>query len=109
MSFKAHSKKVCRVQYPADAFLGLYEHRYNLLVASIPSTSTLKKYFPLTDAVYLDKQVLVQLADSAGGRGPILSQEQLRGDTVWIAEGSPFRTRLNNMAKELGDTKVLQR
>ena len=87
-----------------DAFLGLYEHRYNLLVASIPSTSTLKKYFPLTDAVYLDKQVLVQLADSAGGRGPILSQEQLRGDTVWIAEGSPFRTRLNNMAKELGDT-----
>ncbi len=87
-----------------DAFLGLYEHRYNLLVASVPSTSTLKKYFPLTDAVYLDKQVLVQLADSAGGRGPILSQEQLRGDTVWIAEGSPFRTRLNNMAKELGDT-----
>ncbi len=23
---------------------------------------------------------------------------------MWIAEGSPFRTRLNNMAKELGDT-----
>lgn len=87
-----------------EAFRGLDEHRYDLLVASVPSTSTLKKYFPLTDAVYLDRQVLVQLADSVGGRGPITSQEQLRGDTVWIAEGSPFTTRLGNMAKELGDT-----
>ncbi|MBD5232925.1 MAG: transporter substrate-binding domain-containing protein [Bacteroidales bacterium] len=86
-----------------EAFRGLSEHRYNLVVASIPATKALKEYFPLTDGVYLDKQVLVQRRDSTGV-GPISSQEQLRGDTVWIAEGSPFGTRLRNMSKELGDT-----
>ncbi len=90
------------------AFEGLYHHRYNLVVASLPATNELRKYFPLTDAVYLDKQVLVQRRDSAGGRGPVLSQEQLLGDTVWVAEGSPFKTRLRNMSKELGDTIFIE-
>ena len=43
-----------------DAFRGLYSHTYDLLVGSLPSTNTLKHHFPVTDAVYLDKQVLVQ-------------------------------------------------
>lgn len=86
------------------AFKELYDGDYDLLVASIPTTNALKEYFPLTDAVYLDKQVLVQRADSAGGRGPISSQEQLMGDTVWVSEGSPYLTRLRNMSHELGDS-----
>lgn len=85
------------------AFRELYHHEYDLLVASMPSTNALKEYFPLTDAVYLDKQVLVQRRDSTG-RGPVASQEQLLGDTVWVAEGSPGMTRLRNMSRELGDT-----
>lgn len=85
------------------AFADLYHHKYDLLVASMPSTSALKEYFPLTDAVYLDKQVLVQRRDSTG-RGAVTSQEQLLGDTVWVAEGSPGMTRLRNMSRELGDT-----
>ena len=35
------------------------------------------------------------------------SQEQLIGDTVWVAEGSPFNTRLRNMIRELGDSIVV--
>lgn len=91
-----------------EAFRGLSKHRYNLVVASIPATKALREYFPLTDAVYLDKQVLVQRRDSLSGRGPVTSQELLRGDTVWIAEGSPFGTRLRNMSKELGDTIYIE-
>lgn len=86
------------------AFLGLYNHEYNLLVASMPSTSALKKFFPLTDAVYYDRQVLVQRRTGAEGRGPVTSQEQLLRDTVWVTEGSPFKTRLRNMSAELGET-----
>lgn len=86
------------------AFQGLYDHKYDLLIAAMPSTSALKEYFPLTDAVYIDRQVLVQAADSAPA---ISSPEQLKGDTVWIAKGKPFRTRLRNMARELGDTIVV--
>lgn len=90
------------------AFQGLYDHKYDILVGSLPSTTALKKYFPLTDAVYFDRQVLVQRTDSAGGRGPILSQEQLVGDTVWVTEGSPYKTRLRNMSHELGDTIIIE-
>ncbi len=87
----------------ATAFQGLYDGEFDVVVASMPSTSALKEYFPLTDAVYIDKQVLVQLGDSTSDKY-IKSQEQLIGDTVWIAEGSPFRTRLANMTRELGDS-----
>lgn len=65
-----------------DAFRGLYSHTYDLLVGSLPSTNTLKHHFPVTDAVYLDKQVLVQRRDSIGGRGPVTTQNQLLRDTV---------------------------
>jgi len=83
------------------AFKDLYKNKYDLLIAAMPSTAALKEHFPLTEAVYIDKQVLVQRADREGF---IASQEQLRGDTLRIAKGKPFKTRLRNMAKELGDT-----
>ncbi len=89
-----------------DAFQGLYDGEYDLLVASIPSTKALKDFFPLTDAVYIDKQVLVQLKDSLSEKH-ISTQLELRGDTVWIPEGSPVQSRLRNLAHELGDTIVV--
>ena len=87
----------------AEAFERLNEGDYDLLVASMPSTRTLKSYFPVTDPVYIDRQVLVQYADSTSD-AYVASAEQLRGDTVWIVEGSPFRTRILNMSSELGDS-----
>lgn len=87
-----------------EAFRGLYNHTYDLLVGSLPTTNTLKTHFPVTDAVYLDKQVLVQRRDSIGGTAPVKAQNQLIRDTVWVAEGSPYRTRLRNMSRELGET-----
>lgn len=86
-----------------SAFQSLYDGDFDILIASMPSTNTLKKYFPVTDAVYIDKQVLVQRRDTASANY-ISSQDQLMGDTVWISEGSPFRTRLTNMTRELGDS-----
>lgn len=85
------------------AFAGLNDGQYDLVVASFPATSALKEYFPLTDAVYIDRQVLVQRrgADSVP---PTRTLQQLRGDTVWISAGSPFRTRLQNLAAEMGDS-----
>lgn len=86
-----------------QAFQGLYDGKYDILVASMPKTNALKKYFPLTDAVYLDRQVLVQLADSASG-SYIGAAHELAGDTVWIPDGSPYLLRLRNLSKELGDS-----
>ncbi len=105
----AHGMKVAF--YPVgnldDAFLGLRDGKYDLLVATIPATARLKEYFPLTCPVYLDRQVLVQRRDTSG-LGPVRSQLDLRGDTVWLAPGSPVRSRLRNMAHEVGDTIYLE-
>ena len=100
----AHHRPV--VFYPVgqleEAFQKLYDGDFDVLVASMPSTSAVKKYFPMSDAVYVDRQVLVQRADSTSGRY-ISSVEQLVGDTVWMVEGSPFLLRMNNLNRELGD------
>lgn len=81
------------------AFEGLHRGDFDIVAASMPSTSELKKYFRMTDAVYIDRQVLVQRA------GPdITDRLGLVGDTVWLAEGSPNAARLRNMARELGDS-----
>ncbi len=88
----------------SEAFRMLHDGKLDILIGSMARTTALQEHFLLTEPVYYDKQVLVQRADSVGGRGPILSQEQLRGDTVWVAAGSPNMTRLRNMMKELGDT-----
>lgn len=87
-----------------QTFQDLYNGKYDLFIGNVPSTARLKDYFPLTDAIYFDKQVLVQRADTVGGRGQVTSQAQLMGDTVWLAEASPFKLRLENLAHELGDT-----
>lgn len=86
------------------AFEGLYNHQFDLLVAAMPATTPLKEYFPLTESVYIDRQVLVQRADSTSA---INSQLDLRGDTVWIAKGKPYNSRLTNLAAEVGDTIVV--
>lgn len=86
------------------AFNDLYNGEYDLFIGNIPSTARIKEYFPVTDPIYFDRQVLVQRADSAGGHGPVSSQTQLMGDTVWLAEASPYRLRLENLAHEMGDT-----
>lgn len=89
------------------AFRGLYDKKYDLLVASFPATAKLKEYFPLTDAVYIDRQVLVQRRN-ADSSLPVANQHDLRGDTVWITDGAPLRSRLQNMAAEMGDELTVE-
>jgi len=82
---------------------GLKQGRYDLVAASLPATAYLRDSFLLTEPVYLDREVLVQLRDSA--QSPrITSQLQLAADTVWLAADSPFAGRIANLSQEIGDT-----
>lgn len=90
-----------------QAFEQLYKGQFDLLVSGLPSTARLKEYFPVTSPVYIDRQVLVQRRDSLNGSGSIDSHFQLMGDTVWMAAGKPFKSRLENMIQEMGDTVVV--
>lgn len=72
----------------------------DIVISHMPVTENMKKKYRMSDAVYLDREVLVQRADAPDF---IDSPEQLGNDSVWIAEGSPFSERLRNLSEELGE------
>lgn len=71
------------------------------MLTSIPSDYTIKKRFLTSESIYLDKFVLVQLADSLGNTR-INSSLDLRGDSVHVQMDSPAHKRLLNLEKEIG-------
>lgn len=83
------------------AMAGVRNGNFDIVVASLAYTDTLKKRLLLTEAVYLDHEVLLQRTDDTLS---IKSAEDLGGDTVWVADGSPFAARLRNLAEEIGDS-----
>lgn len=86
---------------PLDyAIGGLEDNRFDIVISSLPSTDSLKQRYTLSRPVYLDREILVQLKDSPS----FISQpEQLANDTVWIASGSPFAQRIENLSSEIGE------
>lgn len=87
-----------------DALYRLGQGRYDIVIADLPVTTSMKEKFLFTDPIALDREVLVQLKDSVNGEIEATTQHDLRGDTVWIPAGSPFRDRLINLSHEIGDT-----
>lgn len=85
------------------AYQGLASGRFDIVISDNPVTADMRGHFIYTDPVAVDRQVLIQLCDSTG-MPPITSQDQLGGDTVWIAAGSQYRQRIINLSHEIGDT-----
>lgn len=85
---------------PLDyAINGLEQGYFDIIIASLPATAKLKERFSLTDEVYRDRQVLVQRRNDPHR---IDSPDKLNDDTVWVAAGSPFKNRIENLAAENG-------
>lgn len=83
---------------------GLENGRYDLLVAGMPMTAEYREKYGFSNAVYIDKQVLVQLRDSVTGNCRVKTQLDLAGDTVWVVASSPVASRIHNLSREIGDT-----
>lgn len=76
---------------------------YDIVAAQVPATSEFKDKYLFTEAIFLDKQALVQKKDSAG-IPPVRTQLDLARKTVCTAKGSPAVARIANLAREIGDT-----
>ena len=74
---------------------------FDILIAEMPTTSEFTDKFLFTIPIYLDRQVLIQ---SKSNYKQINTQLDLAGDTVWVVANSPFASRINNLAREIGDT-----
>ncbi len=86
-----------------DALSGLDEGLFDIVVGAMPMTERYRERYAFTAPVYIDRQVLVQLRDSAG-KAPIGSQLDMAGHEVWVMAQSPVADRLHNLASEIGDT-----
>lgn len=86
-----------------DALEWLRQGRCRLVVGDLPVTAEMRHDFIFVDAVGVDKQVLVQLRDTAG-RPEISTQFDLAGRRMHVPKGSPYVQRLRNLSHEIGDT-----
>ena len=81
---------------------GLDNGNYKLMVAQFPATAEVKQRYLFTDAVYLDRQVLVQRIDSLGNI-TVKSQLDLAQDTIYVVQNSPMYDRIRALSHEIGD------
>ncbi len=83
-----------------DALEWLNTGRCRLIVGDLPVTAEMRDRLIFINPVGVDKQVLVQLRDSAA----VKTQFDLGGKTVYVPAGSPYISRLRNLSHEIGDT-----
>ncbi|MBD5180516.1 MAG: transporter substrate-binding domain-containing protein [Bacteroidales bacterium] len=102
---KAHGKelKIDGFTNLKTALERLDNGRYDLLISDMAANARMRQQFLATIPVLIDRQVLVQLKDSAGVL-PYPSQLSLVRDTIYVPSDTPFKTRLQHLTREIGDT-----
>ncbi len=87
------------------SFEALNSQACDVVARNIPVTSQGKENYLFTEPVILNKQVLIQrTAQSNEGSQPIRNQLDLADKTLYIPKDSPALLRLQNLAREIGDT-----
>lgn len=71
------------------------------IIASLPLDNVLKNNFQVSESVFLDRLVLVQLSDSINKKS-VSSSLDLNGKKVYVTAGSSAVTRLKNLSDEIG-------
>lgn len=88
--------------YPVASVSGsldeLSRGKYDILVADIPVTASLRERFRLSVPVYTDRMVLVSRDTT------VTSPLGLAGRSVWVVAGAPSVERLDNLSREIGDS-----
>ena len=73
------------------------------LLASVAADYSIKKRFPTSESIYLDRLVLVRNDNNTVFKGKNFSALDLANDTIHIVSGAPSKARINNLAKEIGE------
>ena len=93
--------KIWPVTDPASGLEKLETGAYDI-VASLPLDNTLKKNFKVSESIFLDRLVLIQLQDSTPAGKEVVSSLDLNGRKVYVAQGSSASIRLTNLSEEIG-------
>lgn len=107
MMTRAGKPVKCHPVTSAGMAIGLLlDGTVDMVIAETPRTSGADTLLAFTEPVWLDRQVLVQRRDSAGGVA-VRSALDLAGRTVTVAAGSPMMHRMRNLSDEIGDTIII--
>ncbi len=88
-----------------DNLTGLYNQDYDVVARNIPVNSALKDSFAFTDAIIINKQVLIQRKMGFNdGVPPIRQHLKLANKTIYVSKNSPAILRLQHLSSEIGDT-----
>lgn len=93
--------KIWALNQPAEGMEKLEEGAFDI-VASLPLDNYIRNRFPVSESVFLDRLVLVQLADSITGEKSVNSSLDLDGKTLMVTAGSSALQRLENLSEEIG-------
>ncbi|MBP5260142.1 MAG: transporter substrate-binding domain-containing protein [Paludibacteraceae bacterium] len=89
----------------AAAIDTLLHGRADLLAWNIPVYGELKESIAYTHPVLTSRQVLIQRIRQEGDSTDLIrNQLDLAGKTIYLQAGSPYRGRMENLAREIGDT-----
>lgn len=86
-----------------EALSDLDKGKYDIVVSDLPVTAVQKEKYRFTEPVYLDKQVLISRDTT------LRTALDLAGKPVWVVAGSPAEERMENLAREIGDTIQLHK
>ena len=93
--------KIWPVTDPSNGLSKLEKGTFDIL-ASLPLDNSIKNRFPVSESIFLDRLVLIQLIDTLNGLKPVNSSLDLNGKKVMVAAGSSAVNRLKNLAEEIG-------
>lgn len=86
-----------------EALADLETGKYDIVVSDIPVTAAQKEKYRFTEPVYIDKQVLISRDTT------LHTALDIAGKPVWVIAGSPAEERMENLAREIGDTILIHR
>ena len=92
--------KIWAITEPEEGMTKLSNGTFDI-IASLPLDNTIKKRFPISESIFLDRLVLVQAGDSSGNQS-VNSSLDLNDRTVVVAAGSSAAQRMKNLANEIG-------
>ena len=89
-----------------SAITGLHQNKYDLVACNIPNTSEMQKKVNLSVPLLNSRQMLIQRTgnDSVAPDTLVTDHRMLHNQKIYIAGGSPFRFRLENLSGEIADT-----
>lgn len=90
-------------------FDGLKSGKYDIIARNIAINNNLKKEFSFTSPIIYNKLVLIQRkAEYNNDQEPIRNRLELANKTLYIPADSPNKTRIENLATEIGDSIYIE-